>query len=377
MDKVDVIVIGAGVVGLAIASRLANNYGDVILVEKESSFGQGISSRNSEVIHAGMYYPANSLKAKTCLEGNKMLYETCQKNKIPFGKIGKLIVAVNKEEEEQINIIYKQGKINGVSGLEIIDSKGIKKLEPNIQGSCALFSKETGIVDSHKLMDYFCKKAKENAVGVAYQSQVESIERESSSYKIEVKENRNNSFEFTARVVINAAGLNSDLIAAMAGMDIKKLKYELKYCKGEYFRLSSEKSRLINRLIYPVPKQTSGGLGIHLTPDISGQVRLGPDDEYLKEREEDYNIDNNKRDIFFDSVRKFAPFIERNDITADMSGIRPKLQGPQDSFRDFIIKEESDNGFPRFINLIGIESPGLTASLSIAKYVENILNKIV
>lgn len=154
---------------------------------------------------------------------------------------------------------------------------------------------------------------------------------------------------------------------------MKNLNYDLKFCKGQYFRLSSEKSKFINRLIYPVPEQSDGGLGIHLTPDISGQVKIGPDTQYLKNRIEDYEVDNSKQKQFLDSINTFAPFVNKEDLYPDMAGIRPKLQGPNDNFRDFIIRDESQNGFPRFINLIGIESPGLTAAASIAKYVENLI----
>lgn len=373
MEKVDITIIGAGVVGLAIASRLSACDKDIFVIEKESAFGQGISSRNSEVIHAGIYYPDDSLKAKTCVEGNRMLYEMCQNNNIPFKKLGKLIVATNKEEVKQVENLYKQGNINGVVALEIIDSLRIKELEPNIKGICALFSPESGIVDSHKLMGYLYAKAKEGGVGIVYESQIKTIHRGDGQYQIDIQDNNQETFKFTSSVIINAAGLYSDSIAAVLGMDIEGLRYDLKFCKGQYFRLSPEKSRLINRLVYPVPKQSDGDLGIHLTPDISGQVKIGPDAQYLKERIEDYEVDNSKQEQFCDSVNRFAPFVKEDDIYPDMAGIRPKLQGPNEDFRDFVIREESDNGLPGFINLIGIDSPGLTSAVSIAKYVENLL----
>lgn len=376
MEKVDVTIIGAGVIGLAIANRLSANDKDIFVVEKEQSFGKGISSRNSEVIHAGIYYPSGSLKAKACAEGNRMLYEFCQNNKIPFKKLGKLIVATNKQEASQVENLYKQGKSNGVAGLRIIDSSRIRKLEPNICGGLALFSPETGIVDSHKLMESLYKKAKESGVGFVFQSKVESIQKQNGLYQIGTKDNRGEVFKFTSEVVINAAGLYSDLIASMVGMDIKKLSYDLKYCKGEYFRLSANKSRLIQRLVYPVPKQSDGGLGIHLTPDISGQVKIGPDAQYLAENKEDYEVDEDKKEEFCNSVNKFAPFIQLEDIYPDMAGIRPKLEGANGCFRDFVIREESDKGVSGFVNLIGIESPGLTAALSIAKYVERLLKPL-
>ena len=373
MEKIDVVIIGAGVVGLAIASRLVKHYENIFVIEKEPSFGQGASSRNSEIIHAGIYYHSDSLKAKTCVEGNRMLYEICQNNKIPFKKLGKLIVSTNSDEDKQIDVFYTQGNTNGVVGLEIIDSAKIKELEPNIEGIRALFSPETGVVDSHKLMEYFYLKAKEEGAGIVYQSKVKSIHRQSGFYQMEIEDSHQELFKFSSKIVVNAAGLYSDLIAAMVGINIKKEEYDLKYCKGQYFRLSPDKSRLINRLVYPVPDQSDGGLGIHLTPDISGQVKLGPDAQYLPENVEDYEVDKDRQQQFCDSINKFAPFIKLDDIYPDMAGIRSKLQGPNEDFRDFVIQEESDKGFPGFINLIGIESPGLTCAVSIAKYVENLL----
>ena len=373
MEKVDIAIIGAGVIGLAIAERLSKFNKDIFVIEKENSFGQGISSRNSEVVHAGIYYPTESLKAKTCVEGRRMLYEICQKNNIPFKKLGKLIVASNKKEVEQIEKLYKLAVANGVENINIIDLEEIKELEPEIEGLCALFSPETGIVDSHKLMSYLYAKAKESGAGVVFESQIKNIQKFNGQYQVDIQDNNKQRFEFRASIVINSAGLYSDLIAELAGLDTKNLNYNLMFCKGQYFRLSSEKSRLVNRLVYPVPEQSDGGLGIHLTPDISGQVKIGPDAQYLNNRIEDYELDDTKQKQFLNSKNNFAPFIKKEDMYPDMAGIRPKLQGPNDSFRDFIIREESENGFPGFINLIGIESPGLTAAVSIAKYVENLI----
>lgn len=376
MEHVKITIVGAGVVGLALAARLSERCNNIFVIEKEDSFGRGASSRNSEVIHAGIYYPSDSLKAKTCVEGNRMSYALCAKNNIPFKKLGKLIMATSSEEEGQLWSLYKQGNSNGVDGLEIIDSSKIQKLEPNIEGICALFSPESGIIDSHNLIQHLSSKAKENGAAVVYQSKVIGIERKENTYHIDTQDMSKDVFHFTSDVVINAAGLDSDLIAKMVGLDINALGYDLKFCKGQYFRLPPNKSSMIKRLVYPVPQQSDGGLGIHLTPDISGRVRLGPDTEYLGERLENYDVDNQRQKYFYDSVRKFAPFIIQDDLSADTSGIRAKLQGEGEEFRDFVIKEESDNGFPDFINLIGIDSPGLTAAVAIAKYVENLL-KIV
>ena len=179
----------------------------------------------------------------------------------------------------------------------------------------------------------------------------------------------------SSHLFINCAGLDSDLMAAGAGLDIKKCGYCLHYCKGQYFRVSAKKASLVKRLVYPVPRPKGAGLGIHATVDLGAGLRLGPDDEYLKTREKNYEVDLTKRHAFFESVHRFLPFIEEQDLSADTSGIRPKLQGPGDDFRDFVIKEESDNGLPNFIDLIGIESPGFTASLAIARYVNKLIEK--
>lgn len=373
MEEVDITIIGAGVIGLAIAVRLSRHKADIFVIEKERSFGQGISSRNSEVIHAGIYYPTDSLKAKTCVEGNRMLYELCAAHSIAHKKLGKLIVATCDQEARQLQELCALATQNGVSGIKIIDAAAVKKLEPHIKAQCALYSPETGIIDTHAAMNYFHTAAKQNGVGFVYQSPVKRIEKKNGSYHISITDTTGDTTGFQSRSVINAAGLSSDTIAELCGLDTQQLGYDLHYCKGQYFRLPSHKSRSIQRLVYPVPYQSDGGLGIHLTPDLSGQVRVGPDAEYLIKRHEDYRVDTTKQRYFFESVRQFAPFVEENDMSPDTAGIRPKLQGPDDGFRDFIIREESGHGFPGLINLIGIESPGLTAALPIARIVENLL----
>lgn len=375
MEEAEIVIIGSGVVGLSIAECISKKIKSIILVEKNISFGQETSSHNSEVIHGGMYYPKNSLKARLCVEGRRLLYKICEDNKIHFRKTGKLIIASCEDEMADLNKIMSQGQANNVEGLSFLGSSSLKEIEPSVSGIAAILSKETGIIDSHKLMEYFLDEAKSNGTIVSFNSEVVGIEKISSGYKVAVK-NGSDLINLEAKIVINSAGLDSDLIAAMAGIDIKKNKYELSYCKGEYFRLSNKKSVFMKRLIYPVPKPKSGGLGIHATLDLSGGVRLGPDDRYLKNRNKDYTVDISKRFGFYNSAKKLMPFIEEEDLSADISGIRPKLQYEGGEFRDFVIKEESDSGLRGFINLIGIESPGLTASPAIAKHVESmIINK--
>lgn len=379
MEKVDIVVIGAGVVGLSIATELANPKYYVYVLEKNSSFGQEISSRNSEVIHTGIYYEPGSLKAKTCVDGNKMLYELCIKNNIPYRKLGKLIVAVSKEEEKQLFELFNKGKKNGVKGLKILSQSEVKKIEPYVECTLALFSPDTGIIDSHKLMLHLIQRLKEKGAEVVYNCEVIGISKTSSGYIITVKDTlKNEEFKFFSSIVINSTGLNSEQIAEMVGIDTKAQKYNLKYCKGQYFRVNnSKKCGFINHLVYPVPEHENGTLGIHATLDLVHSIRLGPDAQYLERNEIDYNVDIRKRKEFLNSVINFLPFLEEDDLMPDLAGIRPKLQGRGEVFRDFIIKEESALGFPGFINLIGIESPGLTSALAIAKMVKNIVEKII
>lgn len=376
MDEIDIAIIGAGVIGLAISKEVTTKENSVVILEKNKSFGQETSSRNSEVIHGGMNYPYGSLKSKMCVEGKRLLYEICKRDKIPHKKTSKLIVAASKEEISILDKLLIQGENNGVENLTIIDKQKMQQIEPNVLGCAALYSPDTGIIDSHQLMQYFLNCAKDNGAIFSYNSQVTGIEKLADGYKISIK-NNNETETLKTQVVINCAGLDSDTTAAMVGIDIKNAKYKLHYCKGEYFRVKSSKAALIKRVIYPAPDAKGAGLGIHATLDLNGGLRLGPDDEYLKTREKNYSVDEHKRYNFYASIKKIMPFIEENDLSPDIAGIRPKLQAPGEDFRDFVIKEEKDMGFPGFINLIGIESPGLTASPAIARHVKDLIKSYV
>jgi L-2-hydroxyglutarate oxidase LhgO len=368
--KIDIAIIGAGVIGLAIASRLSSDDLDILVLEQNDRFGRGISSRQSEVIHAGIYYPANSLKARLCLAGNRKLYKLCSEYGIGHSKPGKLIVAVNKQETYRLEELLKQGKDNGVTDLKLITQTEIKRLEPNVNGIAALFSPSSGIIDSWELMKYFESSALRNGVQFAYRTKVSGIEKKNDGYRITTDDDKNNS-SFIAGIVINCAGLDSDKIASLAGIDIEKAGYRLHYCKGEYFSLSLEKSRLVKRLIFPLPPADCSGLGIHVTPDFEGRIKLGPSAQYVEKP--DYSVSIKNQKLFYNSAKKLLPFIEYDDLSPDMAGIRPKLQEPGDVFRDFVIREESDKGLFGLINLIGIESPGLTASPAIADYVFSLI----
>jgi len=369
----EITIIGAGVIGLAIAEKVSEDHDDVYLIEKHITFGQETSSRNSEVIHAGIYYPGGSLKAKLCTVGKKLLYDYCIKFEIPYNNCGKLIVATSKEEIQIIEGIHRTAFENGVDDLIIVEKEEIATMEPNIFALRALLSPSTGILDSHSLMKRYETNALNNGSQIVYGSEVKAIKKVSGGYEITLMEADKNEYTFSSRVVVNSAGLSSDKISEMTGISDENLK--ILFCKGDYFRLNPPKNKLINRLIYPVPVHNLEGIGIHVTIDMGGGVRLGPDVTYLASNIYDYRVDPAKQEAFFRSARKFLPFLESDDLAPDMAGIRPKIQKPGDPVRDFYIMEESQRGYPGFINLIGIESPGLTSSLGIALYVKDLIDR--
>jgi L-2-hydroxyglutarate oxidase LhgO len=369
-NEIDIIIIGAGVVGLSIAAEVSRTSKNVFVVEKNRTFGLETSSRNSEVIHAGMYYPADSLKAKFCVEGNQLLYEFCEKYSINHKRLGKLIVAADDTETKAVEKLYNQGIKNGISGLQMLSRDEIKLLEPNVEAAAGLLSPSTGVVDSHDLMKTFYGCAKENGAAFIFGAEVKSINRITGGYEVGIHDSEGN-YAFTCSVVINAAGLFSDRIAQMAGIDIEKVGYRLHYCKGAYFSLNPKIRRLVNRLVYPVPEQA--GLGTHVTLALDGSMRLGPNTKYVNNIE--YTVDERDRVDFYQAARRYLPSIEIDDLAPDFAGIRPKLQAKGDGFRDYVIRDESDKGLPGLIDLIGIESPGLTSASAIAKYVAELVDK--
>jgi L-2-hydroxyglutarate oxidase LhgO len=370
--EVDVIIIGAGVVGLAIAAELSRADKTVFVFEKNRTFGLETSSHNSEVIHAGMYYPENSLKAKLCINGNSLLYELCDKFNINHKQLGKLIVAADDAETKEVERLYYQGLKNGVSGLQMLAREEIQRLEPNVKAVAALLSPSTGVVDSYNLLRCYYGRAKENAVEFVFNTAVIGIVRSGGHYKVSIKDSEGIS-SVTANVVINAAGLFSDKVAQLAGIDLEKAGYKLHYCKGEYFSLNPKVGCSVHRLVYPVPEQA--GVGVHVTLSINGSMRLGPDTKYVDMI--DYAVDESAGEEFYQAVRRYLPSVELDDLVPDFAGVRPKLQGPGEGFRDYVIRDETEKGLPGLINLIGIESPGLTASPAIAKYVAEIIAEIL
>lgn len=371
----EITIIGAGVVGLAIAEKVSKDHSNVFLIEKHPSFGQETSSRNSEVIHAGIYYTRDSLKAKLCIEGKRLLYDYCKEYNVPYNNCGKLIVATSEEEISVIEGIRQTAIGNGVDDIVVLNMDQIAELEPNIFALKALFSPSTGIVDSHSLMKRYETNTINNGGQIVYGSEVTGIKRIKDGYEIILLDSDKKEYIFTTEIVINSAGLTSDKVSEMVGIEDDNLK--ILFCKGEYFRINPPKNKLINRLVYPVPHHNMEGIGIHVTIDMGGGVKLGPDVKYLESNIYDYKLTASKQEAFYKSAKKFLPFLEFDDIAPEMAGIRPKIQKPGDPLRDFYIMEEKKRGYPGFINLIGMESPGLTSSIAIANYVKKLINNTI
>ncbi len=372
--RADITIVGAGVVGLAIAAEVADGNRRVYVLEKNDSFGRETSSRHSGVIHSGIYYPPGTLKARLCVAGNEMLYKLCSEHNIGCARLGKLVVATSSGEIGELEELFDRGQRNGAPGLKLVSKRQLRQLEPNVVGEAAIWAAGTGIIDSHALMKFFIAGMTGKSAQIAYRTEVVGINKVASGYRVSVRDGEEE-FSFTTSVLINCAGLGSDRVAEMAGVDIAGAGYRLHYCKGEYFSVGGGKNRLVSRLIFPAPPADVSGVGIHVTLDLDGRMRLGPSIQYVDGL--DYSVGEGNRGLFYRSVKPFLPFIERDDLAPEMAGIRPKLQGPGEDIRDFVIAEESDKGLPGFINLIGIESPGLTAAPAIAGYVAGLIRGLV
>jgi len=376
-EKVDLAIIGAGVIGLAVAAELSVQQPgrSIVMLEKNEQFGQETSSRNSEVIHAGIYYPTGSLKARLCVEGKELLYRFCKKWEVPHKRCGKLIVANTPQEKKSLEGLMEQAAANGVDDLELLEEMQVKSLEPGILASQAIFSPSTGIINSHHLMARLEKIAIENGVMPAYCHRLKAIEplpAKGSGYRLHFSNPDGTVDTIDCCYLVNCAGLQSDQVASLAGIDPAAAGYRLHYCKGEYFSLPPSKAGLVSRLVYPPPLQSLTGLGIHATITLDGRLRLGPNTIYVYS--EEYSVDPDHASEFYQSAKTYLPFIAEDDLEPEMAGIRPKLSGPGEPFRDFVVREESERGLPGLINLIGIESPGLTSALSIARLVESFIS---
>ena len=357
----DAIIIGAGIVGLAVARRLREKFDSILLVEKEDSFGKHVSSRNSEVIHSGLYYEPSSLKARLCVEGNQKLVQYAHSNNINHKICGKLVVVSNTKELQQLENLMSNGTQNSVEGLEMITAEEVRKREPHICSSGALWVPSAGIIDSHAVMQKLEYQIKSQDGVVVYNSEVVNIQYENDNYSLSF-----NNLEYTATspIVVNSAGLWCDKISSIVGIT----DYQLHICKGEYYKTNLYRHQ-INSLIYPLPTDIS--LGLHIVIHLDGTIGFGPNAYYVDEI--DYSMDDSNKEIFLTHINNYLN-IPEDALTEDFTGIRPKIQAPGEPSQDFIIVNETDNGYNNFINLIGIESPGLTCSLAIGKYVQNIIN---
>jgi L-2-hydroxyglutarate oxidase LhgO len=369
MDEIDTVVIGAGVVGLAAARALAQDGREVLILERETLIGSGISSRNSEVIHAGIYYPGDSLKARLCVAGKARLYEYCASRHVAHRRCGKLIVATAAVQIAELEAIKRAAEANGVGDLTWLDPGQVSRLEPAVSCVRALLSPSTGIVDSHGYMLSLLGEAEAAGAMIAYGAAVSRIVLDGGRAEISV--NGEDAPSLCASLVVNAAGLGALGVArAMEGFPADRIPQGW-MAKGSYFTLSGRRPPF-GRLIYPVPEP--GGLGVHITIDLAGQARFGPDVEWVDQS--DFTVDPARAARFYRAIRAYWPDLRDGDLVPAYAGIRPKLSGPGQPAADFRIDGPCSHGVPGIVNLFGIESPGLTASLAIADQVVRLAERV-
>lgn len=358
---IDCVVVGAGVVGLAIARSLAQSGCEVLVVEQSEGIGTGTSSRNSEVIHAGIYYPAGSLKARLCVEGRELLYAYCAEHDVPHKRLGKLIVATSQQEVAQFAQIAERARANGVHDLQALTAAEAQALEPALQCTAALYSPSTGIVDSHALMLAYQGDAEHAGAQCVFHTPLLSAKvRAEGGFDLHFGGAQ--PMELSCTTLVNASGLHAPTLARrIEGLDARHVPAEF-LCKGSYFTLTGRAP--FSRLIYPAPQHA--GLGVHLTLDMGGQAKFGPDTEWIDE--EDYLIDPSRGEGFYEAVRRYWPALPDGALAPGYTGIRPKISGPHEPAADFLISGPDQHGVPGLVNLFGIESPGLTASLAIARH---------
>jgi L-2-hydroxyglutarate oxidase LhgO len=361
-----VLVIGAGVVGLACARAAALSGHEVIVAEATGGIGNGVSSRNSEVIHAGMYYPTGSLRAKHCVQGRRMLYDFLGSHGVPHRRVGKLIVATDDKQTAKIEGIYKQGQINGVEGLEFLGGNAARAMEPALFCVAAMLSPETGIIDSHSFMLSLEGDLEDRGGMIAFNTRIERLTPTASGW--EVRFGGAEAGTLTVDAVINSAGLGAQTIARATDGYPQARVPKLVLAKGNYFGFAGRPA--FSHLIYPAPVE--GGLGTHVTLDMAGRMRFGPDVEWIES--ESYTVDSKRADSFYASIRTYFPDLPDNSLVPDYCGIRPKLTGKGEPAADFMIEGPAEHGLARLVNLFGIESPGLTSSLSIAADVARLIS---
>jgi L-2-hydroxyglutarate oxidase LhgO len=376
-EDFDITIIGAGVVGLAIAASLSNHktFGSskILVLESKEAFGTGVSSRSSEVIHAGLYYPRNSLKTKMCVRGNRLLYEHCNRFGVPYKKLGKLVVA-NKDELDDFEALISNAWDNGVTGIKRLSKSELRSIEPSVCAEEVFISRSTGIVDSHSLMKSFLFQLSHHGHTYVERTEAISIEPIGNGFELNLHDcskKKPEPFCITSRSVINAAGMGAQkLTSQIVGYPAAKIPPQ-KLAKGCYF--GYKKKNPFSHLIYPVTSKNPNSLGIHATIDLGGQLKFGPDIEYVSI--ESYDVVESKKEIFVQAIKDYFPSIKVEHLTTGYAGIRPKLVSQAGSSADFLIQEESSIQMKGLVQLFGIESPGLTSCIPIGEYVCDLLEK--
>jgi glycerol-3-phosphate dehydrogenase len=374
MDRANILIIGGGVVGCAIAHALSARWQDVFLVEQFPKLGMATSSRNSGVNHSGIYYPKNSLKARHCVEGNRLTYEFCKKHNVPFRHCGKLVVAADAHEEAELAALKKRGEDNGVEGLRLVGPDEIRKREPHIKGVAALDVPTTGIVAAEELVHAYARVATAQGANIVTHAQVVSLEPAGETIRVGLKigdEEDSQEEKIETRCAVNAAGLFADEVAALLGNH----SWRIYPVRGEYCEVRGPRSSLINNLVYPLPHTDGLSLGVHFTKTLWGTFLLGPTASYVEGKD---NYEKNRLPIaaFAESAKALLPEIEERDLQLGYSGLRPKLVPPNHKgIVDFVITR--DPNVPQAIQLVGIESPGLTAAPAIAKHVAQLVAEVL
>ncbi|WP_257798306.1 NAD(P)/FAD-dependent oxidoreductase [Aquincola sp. J276] len=368
IEQVQAVVIGAGVVGLAVARTLARAGHEVVVLEALDAIGTVTSARNSEVIHAGLYYPPGSLKARWCVEGREQLYAYCAERGIAHRRCGKLVVATQPGQQAYLHKLLQQAQANGVHDALLIDGDAARRLEPALQATAALHSPSTGIVDSHGFMLALQGEAEDHGAMLAFESPVRGGRVVPQGIELDVGGAQ--PMRLRARIVVNGAGLAAPAVAARIEGLPQALVPAAHYCKGSYFSLAGKAP--FSRLIYPVPE--AAGLGVHLTLDLGGQARFGPDTEWLSDDAPiDYRVDPRRADGFYAEIRRYWPALPDGALQPAYSGVRPKIQADGEPARDFELQGPAQHGVPGLVNLFGIESPGLTSALAIGQAVHRAL----
>lgn len=356
-ERCDAVVIGAGVIGLAVARELAMAGREVLILERNALIGAETSSRNSEVIHAGIYYPTGSVKAETCVRGKALLYDYCDRRHVPCNRVGKLIVATSEAQLDMLRGYQRQALRNGVGELPWLDRGEVARLEPEVRCLAGIFSETTGVIDSHAFMLSLHGDVEAHGGIVSFHTEVTDLDRDDGRLCV-----RCGDFDLAAEIVVNAAGLDAPRVASAVGGN-----WYSYYAKGHYYALSGRSP--FTHLVYPVAEP--GGLGVHVTLDMAGQARFGPDVVWIDEA--DYAFDAANRDRFVEAIRKYYPGLDPDRLHPDYTGIRPKLAPAGSPASDFVIEGPAEHGIPGLVNLLGIESPGITSSFAIAERVARLL----